>query len=207
VFNNDRLQSQRIAIGWMAQGQNNCSAPVQYFTLSANSVTTADDFVNTALNKTGLGALLVVSLTASGSLDTAAEIDGYSRIWTPQPGSNGTVSQNFTAIDVQDSLGSVPATLMGLKQSAQFRANAGVVNMDNTATHTWTFTSINNGRVTTVSVPPCSMSLTSAAANSAGASGNVAFTVKSDGFGFYWSAFGSSTDNVTGDGWVSRAVQ
>jgi hypothetical protein len=51
------------------------------------------------------------------------------------------------------------------------------------------------------------MAQTSAAAASGSASGNLAFTVQSDGFGFYWSGFGSSTDNVTGDGWVSRAIQ
>lgn len=207
VFNNDRLIEQRIAVGWLAQGQNSCAAPLQYFTLSPNSVTIADDFVNQGLNKTGLGALLVVAVSANGLLDEDGEIDGYSRIWTPQPGSTGTTSQNFAAIDVQDSLGSLPATLMGLKQSNQYRANVGVVNMDNTAPHTWTFTSIFNGRVTSVTVPACSMALTGAATGSASASGNVAFTVRSDGFGFYWSGFGSSTDNVTGDGWVSRAIQ
>ena len=208
VFNNDRLAGQRIAVGWMAQGINNCAAPLQYFTLSANSVTIADDFVGQTLGKTGLGAVLVVAVDATGALDEEGLIDGYSRIWTPQPGSpSGTTSQNFTAIDVQDSIGSLPATLMGLKQSNQYRTNVGIVNMDNAAAHTWTFTSIFNGRVTTVSVQPCSMALTGAAANSASPTGNVAFTVKSDGFGFWWSGFGSSTDNTTGDGWVARAIQ
>lgn len=207
VFNNDRLTDQRIAVGWFAAGQNNCASALQYFTLPANTVTVADDFVNVNLGKTGVGAVLVVGVTANGLLDDDAEIDGYSRIWTPQPGSAGTVSQNFSAIDVQDSIGSLEATLMGLKQNSQFRTNVGIVNMDNEASHSWTFTSLVNGRTTTFSVPPCSMVQTGATANSGAASGNVAFSVKSDGFGFYWSGFGSSTDNVTGDGWVSRAIQ
>lgn len=207
AFNNDRLDSQRIAVGWMQQGQNNCSQPVQYFTLSANSVTVADNFVAQNLGKVGVGAVLVLAVDAGGALDDNGEIDGYSRIWTPQPGSTGTVSQNFSAISVQDSLGSLTATLMGLKQSNQFRTNVGVVNLDNTAAHSWTFTSVFNGRTTSFSVPPCSMVQTSATAGSGSSSGNVAFTVQSDGFGFYWSGFGSSTDNVTGDGWVSRAIQ
>ncbi len=206
VFNNDRLQSQRIAIGWMAQGQNNCNAPLQYFDLPANSITIADDFVARNLQRTGLGAVLVLAVTQAGAFDDNGEVDGVSRIWTPQPGSNGSVSQNFAAISVTDSIGSLPATLMGLKQGDRFRTNVGVVNFDS-APHNWTFTSIFNGRVTNVSVPPCSMVLTSASAGSASGAGNVAFTVKSDGFGFYWTAFGSSTDNVTGDGWVSRAIQ
>jgi hypothetical protein len=206
VFNNDRLQGQRIAVGWFAQGVNSCASALQYFNLGANSVTIADDFVGQSLGKTGLGGLLVVAVTAGGALDEDGLIDGYSRIWTPQPGSSGTTSQNFTAIDVQDSIGSLPATLMGLKQNNQYRTNVGVVNTD-TAAHTWTFTSIFNGKITTTTVQPCSMSLVGAAAGSASASGNVAFTIKSDGFGFWWSGFGSSTDNTTGDGWVARAIQ
>ena len=207
VFNNDRLAAQRIAVGWFAQGVNSCASSLTYFNLAANSVTIADDFVGQSLGKTGLGGLLVVAVTATGALDEDGEIDGYSRIWTPQPGSAGTTSQNFTAIDVQDSIGSLPATLMGLKQSAQYRTNVGIVNMDNAAAHSWTFTSIFNGVTTNVTVQPCSMQLVGAAAGSASPSGNVAFTVQSNGFGFWWSGFGSSTDNTTGDGWVSRAIQ
>ena len=207
AFNNDRLVEQRIAVGWLAQGQNSCASPLQYFVLSPNSITIADDFVNRSLNKAGLGGVLVIAVTAAGDVDFSGQIDGYSRIWTPQPGSAGTTSQNFSAIDVKDSLGSLAATLMGLKQSSQYRTNVGVVNLDTTAAHTWTFTSIFNGRVTSVTVPACSMMLTGATAGSASASGNVAFTVRANGSGFYWSGFGSSTDNITGDGWVSRAIQ
>jgi len=207
VFRNDRSTSQRIAIGWLAQGANNCTQPVQYFTLSPNSITAMDDFVNTQLHKSGLGAVLVVAVTATGDADDDGEIDGYSRIWTPQPGSSGSVSQNFTAIDVNDSLGSLPATLMGLKQNAQFRTNVGIVNLDTTAAHSWTFTSDFTGAVTSLFVQPCSVGQIGATAGSGSALGNVSFTVKSDGFGFSWSGFGSSSDNVTGDGWVARAIQ
>jgi hypothetical protein len=207
VFNNDGLDEQLIGIGWLPQGQDNCSAPLQYFTLGENSVTIADDFVNRTLGKQGLGGLLVLGVTPEGELDDEAQIDGYSRIWTPQPGSNGTTSQNFTAIAIQDSLGSLPATLMGLRQNGQFRANVGVLNMDNSLAHTWTFTSLFTRAVTTVTVPACSMALVNAAANSGSPSGNVAFTVQTTATGFWWSGFGSSTDNTTGDGWVARAIQ
>lgn len=206
TFNNDRLTDQLIAVGWMAQGANNCTAPLTYFTLTANSVTFADDFIGRQLNRTGLGAVLVVAVDATGNLDDEGEIDGVSRIWTPQPNSNGTVSQNFAAISVTDSLGSVTATLMGLKQSTQFRSNVGIVNFDDVP-HLWTFQSIPTGTITKVSVQPCSMTQTGLAAGSASSTGNVALSVKSDGFGFWWSGYGSSTDNVTGDGWVTRAIQ
>lgn len=207
-FNNDRLEDQLIGIGWLAQGQNNCSAPLEYFELPANSVTVADDFVNRSLGKQGLGGVLVIGVTAEGDFDGEALIDGYSRIWTPQPGSpGGTTSQNFGAISLEDSLGSLPATMMGLKQNAQFRTNVGAINFDNASAHTWTFTSIFTRVVTSVNVPPCSMMLVGAAANSGSPSGNAAFTVQTSGSGFWWTGFGSSTDNTTGDGWVSRAIQ
>lgn len=206
-FNNDRLADQRITVGWLAQGVNSCAEPLQYFVLGSNSITLSDDFVAQKLGKTGIGAILVVSVTANGSYDDDGEIDGVSRIWTPQPGTGGTVSQNFAAIDVRDSLSSIPATLMGLKQNSQFRANVGVANLDNVAAHTWRFRSIATGVTTTISVPPCSMALTAAANGSASNSGNVAFTVTGDTGGYWWTGFGSSTDNVTGDGWVSRAIQ
>jgi len=208
VFNNDRQASQTIAIGWLAQGANNCSAALEYFTLSSNSITVADDFVGQTLHRTGIGAILVTAVTSNGAFDDLGEIDGYSRIWTRQPNLvNGTVSQNFTAIALTDSIGSLPATLMGLKQNSNFRTNVGVVNFDDIV-HAWTFRSIFNPNVVTnVTVQPCSMTLINAANGSGSASGNVAFTVTSDGFGFYWSGFGSSTDNFTGDGWVARAIQ
>jgi hypothetical protein len=206
AFNNDRLVSQRIAVGWLAQGVNNCSSGLRYFNLPVNSVTQVEDFVGQNLGQSGLGAILVIAVTEAGAVDDDAQIDGYSRIWTRQPNSTGTVSQNFTAISLTDSIGSLEATLMGLKQSSQFRTNVGIVNFDETP-HTWTFRAIATGAVTTVVAQPCSMSLTGASAGSASSAGNAAFTVKSDGFGFWWSGFGSSTDNITGDGWVARAIQ
>lgn len=205
VFNNDRSTTQKIAVGWMAAGRNSCSEPLVYFELSPKSVTNADDFVGSSLRKSGLGALLVVAVLSNGSVDEDGEIDGYSRIWTPQPGTPGTVSQNFTAVDVQDSIGALTATLMGLKQSSQYRTNVGVVNFDSVV-HTWTFTSLATGAKTTLTVQPCSVTQVPAISGSA-SGGNVAFSVRADASGFWWSGFGSSTDNYTGDGWVSRAIQ
>ena len=207
VFNNDRLASQRIAVGWLAQGQNNCASPLVYFNLSANSVTVSDDFVGQSLGKTGLGAIMVIAVDANGSVDDDGEIDGYSRIWTPQPGSSGTVSQNFGAISLQDSVGELEATLMGLKLSSAFRTNVGVVNFDTASAHTWTFRSIFTGATTSLTVQPCSVSQVGAVANSGSANGNAAFTVSTDASGIWWTGFGSSSDNVTGDGWVARAIQ
>lgn len=204
---NDRSTSQNIGVGWMAQGVDNTNAGISYYSIPANTFLAIDDFVGSVLQKQGLGALFVFGVTASGATDSAAVIDGYSRIWTPQPGTNGTVSQSFPAVSLTDSIGSLVANLVGLKQNAQFRTNVGVVNLDSVS-HTWTARAAGSGVVTTITVPPFSMVQVPLAPNSAGtSSGNVGLELKSDGFGFWWSAYGSSTDNYTGDGWVSRATQ
>ena len=208
---NYRATSQVVGIGFMAAGVDNTNAPLTYLTISANTSTAYNDFVGSQLNKTGLGAILVFGFTAvSGSTDSSAELDGFSRIWTPCPTTacpaGGTVSQTFDAVDLHDSLGSLTAYVLGLKQSSDYRTNVGIVNFDNVQ-HTWTIRSLFTGAVTTITVPPISVVQSGVAAGSGSALGNLALTLNSDGFGFYWSAYGTSVDNKTGDGWVSRAKQ
>jgi len=207
VIANYRGVTQNIGIGWMALGADNTHVPLVYFTIPANTIASLDDFVNTTLHKTGLGGILVFGVDSGGNNDSGADLDGFSRIWTPQPGSSGSVSQNFDAVSLTDSIGSLTAYIIGLKQSASFRSNVGVVNLD-TVSHTWTVRSVQTGAVTTLTVPPYSVVQTGVAAGSAtGSNANFGVTVNSDGFGFWWSAYASSSDNVTGDGWVARAKQ
>ncbi len=203
---NYRSVDQRVAIGWLQAGQDNTHQPVQYFTLPALTTTAIQDFVNVSLHKTGLGAIVVLAEDSQNNPDTAGTIDGYSRIWTPQPASAGTVSQNFTSISLQDSLGSLTAIALGLRQDSGFRVGAGVVNLDSVS-HSWTVTSIATGAKITILVPAYSLVQTSLPGGFGSPAGNVSLTFNSDGFGFWWSGYASSTDNVTGDGWVSRATQ
>ena len=209
---NYRSSDQVVAVGFMVAGQDNTNEPLSFLTVPANSSYISNDFVGTTLNRSGLGAILVFGYTSStnGTLDTSAELDGFSRIWTPCPTTacpgGGFVSQNFDAIDLHDSLGSLTAYVLGLKQSADYRTNVGIVNFDNVQ-HTWTITSASTGVVTHITVPPISVVQSGLAAGSGSPLGNVILTLNSDGFGFYWSAYGTSVDNKTGDGWVSRAKQ
>ena len=203
---NYRAATQRIGVGWMAQGVNSGNSALQYFTIPANTVANLNDFVGVTLGKTGLGGLFIEGVDSAGNLDSNASLDGFSRIWTPQPGSSGSVSQNFDAVSITDSIGSLTAYIIGLKQSSAFRTNVGIVNLD-TAAHNWTIRSAITGASSTVTVQGFSITQTGAPAGSADSGGNVALTLNSDGFGFYWSAYGSSTDNTTGDGWISRAKQ
>src|SRR5436305_8118487 len=130
------------------------------------------------------------------------------RIWTPQPGSTGTVSQSFPAVSLFDSVDNFTAFALGLRQDASYRTNVGVVNLDSVV-HTWTITSLNTSATMTLQVQPFSLSQTGVPASFAGSSGNLSLTydVHAADDSFTWSAYASSVDNVTGDGWVSRATQ
>jgi len=132
-------------------------------------------------------------------------MDGFSRIWTNQPGALGTVSQSFPPISITDSIGSLTGYALGGRQDADFRTNIGIVNLD-TVAHTWTIdvNGVQKRQSFTIFVPAYSMNQQ---AVPAGIYGDLAVSMKSDGFGFWWSAYVTSVDNRTGDGWVSHVNQ
>jgi hypothetical protein len=204
---NHREVAQRVGVGFLKAGQNNSEVSLQFFSIPANTTQMTDDFVGTVLHETGLGSIVVFGVDAEGENDSEALLDGISRIWTPQPGSTGTVSQTFDAVALLDLIGDSTAYINGLKQSTAFRSNIGIVNLD-VVPHTWVVRSMQTGASTTITVPPVSVIQTNAPAGSANANGQASFTLDgAEGELDLWSAYGSSTDNVTGDGWVSRAKQ
>jgi hypothetical protein len=208
TFANYEDVTRNIGVGFLVAGQDNTNEPLVHFTLEPKSVTTVNDFVGTALQRSGLGALLVFAFDPSGMNvdDEATTIDGFSRIWTPQPGSAGTVSQSFPSVSLFDSVDNTTAYALGLRQGNGFRTNAGIVNLDG-AEHTWTVTSINTGATMTVTVKPFSLSQPGVPASFAGSSGNLSLAFDVPDINIRWSAYASSVDNVTGDGWVARATQ
>ena len=198
---NRRSITQKIAVLWIAQGVNNGSSPVMYFNLAPATAVFQADFVATALGKTGLGSIVVIGVDAANNPDSNAQLDGFSRIWTPQPNATGTVSQEFAAVAYQDSLATSYG--YGLRQDAQYRTNIGFVNLYSTP-NTFTTTIIGTGGTTTFTqdVLPYSMQQRGVPA---GNWGNFFVRVNSAPTNFnWWSAYASSTDNLTGDGWVSH---
>jgi hypothetical protein len=142
------------------------------------------------------------------TIDANSAIDGFSRIYTKQPGSAGTVSQPFDAID--------PDTLsvqyidegiaLGLRQDADFRTNVGVVNVD-AAQHVYKLSFIGEKLQTTVNVtvPAYGMIQQAIPAGDYGAL-QILYQVTDAGNNTVsWIGYASSTDNITGDGWVSIA--
>jgi hypothetical protein len=202
---NHRGSAQRIAVGFLAQGVDNSNVLVDNFEIPANTPVILSDFIADTLGKTGLGTVLITAQTSGGALDTAAQLDGFSRIWSPQPGAAGSVSQGFPSVAFQDSLGSLTAYALGLRHDSQFRTNVGIVNFDSVA-HTWTV-EVNGlgGRTSfTVAVPPVSMRQVPVPA---GNWGDLILALEADGSGFNWSGYGAAVDNVSGDSWSAHASQ
>lgn len=200
---NHRATDQRISVGWIAQGVNNSSRPLQHFNLTAGTPFALADFVTNALHESGLGAILVTGETSTDAVDQDATLDGFSRIYTRQPGSTGTVSLSFPAISILDSIGPVAAYALGMRQDAAYRCNVGIVNLDSAA-HTWTVTIIHAGTPTSFSVTVDGTSMRQVPLP-AGTYGDVLLTLTADASAILWSAYAASVDNVTGDGWVSHA--
>lgn len=198
---NRRLVPQNISVGFMVRGQNNGNVQMQRFSIDANTTTITRDFVASQLHTSGLGTILVIAVDSLGNTDTDAEIDGFSRIWTPQPGSAGTVSQAFESIDLEDNLSTSYA--YGLRADSGFRTNVGLVNLYSQP-NTFTINVVGTGGNTSFTqfVQPYSMEQVPIPA---GSWGDLYLRITSDASNFnWWSAYGTSVDNVTGDGWVSH---
>jgi len=207
---NYRATPQLVLAGIWPAGSTNSLDPSVYksITLQPNSFVTVQDFVATTLGKSNvLGSIIIIPYTGTG-IDPAGAIDGFSRIYTKQPGSNGTVSQPFEAVD-PDTFSAVlkdEAVSLGLRQDADFRTNFGIVNVDSLQrTYKVTFIGEKLTTTLTIPVPPFGMIQQAIPAGDYGAL-QIVFQVTDAGQDFVsWVGYGSSTDNITGDGWVSLA--
>ena len=198
---NLRSTPQRISVGWLARDVNNGTSQVQYFTLPAATVDFEHDFVASVLGKSGLGSIVIIAVDGAGNIDTSASIDGFSRIYTNQTSTNGSMSQDFPAVDVKDDLATSYA--YGLRQDANFRTNVGLVNLyGDPQQFTVRVIGIFGSTTFTANVQPYSMDQV---ALPSGSWGDLSVQVSTSFSNFnWWSAYASSVDNRTGDGWVSH---
>lgn len=207
---NYRATPQQVLAGiWVAGSTNSLDASgYKSITLQPNSFVTVQDFVVNTLGQSNvLGSVVIIPYTGT-AIDGASAIDGFSRIYTKQPGSNGTVSQAFEAVD-PDTFSAVlkdEAVSLGLHQDADFRTNFGIVNVDSLQrTYKVTFIGEKLTTTLTMTLPPFGMIQQAIPAGDYGAL-QIVFQVTDAGQDFVsWIGYGSSTDNITGDGWVSLA--
>ena len=206
---NYRDTPQQVVVGFWAQGATNALNLASYksVTLPSQQFITIQDFVANSLGSSGLGSLVFIPYTGT-TLDANAAIDGFSRIYTKQPGSAGTVSQPFDAID--------PDTLsvqyidegiaLGLRQDADFRTNFGIVNVD-PSPHAYKVSFVGEKLQTniTLTVPAYGMIQQAIPAGDYGALQLLYQVTDAGNNNVSWIGYASSTDNVTGDGWVSIA--
>jgi hypothetical protein len=201
---------QQVLAGLWAQGSTNTLNPANYktLTLQPNSFVTVQDFVGTTLGlSNALGSIVLIPYTGT-AVDPNGAIDAFSRIYTKQPGSTGSVSQPFDGVDPDFfSVQLVDeAACLGLRQDADFRTNFGIVNVEG-IDHVFNVTFIGEKQTTTTTVTVKAFGMIQQAIP-AGDYGAVQVVIQLTDAGtnfVSWIGYASSTDNVTGDGWVSLA--
>ncbi len=214
TLTNFRDTDQRVQLQWLPTP----SAPQTVFiTLPAHTGVASEDFVTTYLQQSGLGAILITGVTSTNGLDTGALLFATARIWSPQPGSTGTVSQSFPLIPIGALKPGSQVIILGQKIDSRYRTNVGVVNLDTVYTRTFdivqstdnpTFAAVQ----TTVTVAPMSMvqvklqDFASRSLQAVVVPRAVDPTTPGPIISNLWVAYGSSVDNVTGDSWSNLAM-
>jgi hypothetical protein len=208
-LSNGRNAPQEILVGFIAAGVSNVGQPATRFQLAANGNYAITDFLGTGtgrLNKTGVGALLIVGvLTGTNTNDSNARLYGAARIWTFEPGSTGTNSFTEWAVDPRANHGDFNFIAAGARQNDAFRANFGLINLDMTRSRTFTVMFFAGSTASmTVTLPPLSMSELAVPAFTPTDTGYFLFDVFPNDFDdFNWNGFVVTADNVTGDAWYS----
>ncbi|HKB80493.1 MAG TPA: hypothetical protein VKH35_12340 [Thermoanaerobaculia bacterium] len=200
---------QAVTMQWLPQGGTETSTTI---TIPSQSGIRSADFVRDYLNQTGLGAILITGMTAANGVpDTNAELYVNARIWTPEPGTDGTTSQSFPAIPLSSANTDNAAlfTAGGSDRPENYRENVGIVNLDanpqtftisllNAAGTPQTITAVIPGRsmqqvALGSGLPPTQQILIQ---------NTTATATRSN----TWIAYGSTADNVTGDAWSELAL-
>ena len=185
----------RVAVAWIAEDADNASRPLSFLDIGPGPAF-FENIVESSLHETGLGALVVAALAPDGTVDPAARIAGFARIWTAAAGCPGTSSIALRSGRFGNDNHSTFA--YGLRLDAGHRANFGVVNPSSVAMSITVFSGIS---MYDLSVPPFSMRQVSID----GASGTAP-----DGSLFLglaptpnrFAAYAVSVDEVSGDGWL-----
>ncbi|MDQ3281875.1 MAG: hypothetical protein M3Q69_10740 [Acidobacteriota bacterium] len=208
TFVNYNENNQRVGVLWLPNG----GGTPRGFSINIagnHPPTTTEDFVGTTLGLSGLGAIILLPVDATGDFDENGAIDAYSRIWTPQPNATGTVSQPFPAVEPDYLTGNYEGIILGMRQDANYRTNYGIVNVSEAdLPFTLTvFPETGSPVETTINVPSLSMVQTGIPAGNFGKL-TLALNVNAQipDNDFTWVGYASSTDNITGDGWVSIAA-
>jgi len=201
---------QIVQLQWLPAPGISLPQPV-LLTLKQSTGIRSANFVHDYMNQTGLGAILVTAaLNSDGSgIDQTGRLFVSSRIWTPQPGTNGTTSQDLPAIPASQ-LNTPAAAIFsmgGADDPPSYRTNVGIVNLD--PVHAQTFFIIHfvqdPANSITITLPPFSMQQVSVGTIVPGEQIQIQ-NITQSGKSNFWTAYGSTINNVTGDAWDEIAV-
>jgi len=201
IFNH-RDVSQRVTLRWLPQAGAPNINPITV-TVPAFSAISSEDFVAEILHTTGLGSILVQPIDQNGNPMLNTGVAVTSRIWTPQPGTQGVVSQSFSAVPTAQIDSRQLLLVLGQRIDQRFRTNVGIVNLD--AAQTMEFDIIQNTAdsttiITHVTVPPASMQQVGLPFAPVPVL-DLGVQVRSPSTATRWIAYGSTVENVTGDSW------
>lgn len=196
----------RVAVTWIERDVASTADPV-FLEIAPRTVRVYDDFVGEVLGRTGLGSLLIRSVDGSGEPVATGALDAFARIWTFQPGTEGTVSQPMYAVRESElrSNAARPAYILGMKQDDRFRTNVGIVNLDGAA-QSYTVHVAGTLGTTSFQVDLAPLSMRQVPLPEAGFGDLYLVVVPLAGlinpFGdSTYTAYGSTVDNLTGDSW------
>lgn len=194
--------SHSILLTWLPHGGT--TAPVtRTVTLEGFAFRTLVAVVATTFETNGVGAIRVQS-------SAAGAIDAHARIWTESTcGSiQGTVSQSVPAIALETWREMSPAYIHGVRQSAGFRTNYGIVNLSSNARDFRVLINSHSGRrEERVTVPANGMVHRGAPA---GVEPDLSIYIEPLGSlpaSGTWRAYAATTDNQSGSGWTVIAIQ
>jgi hypothetical protein len=205
---------QTVQLRWLPQPGLSAPQPV-LLTLKASTGIRSADFVRDYLNQTGLGAIVVTAaLNPDGTgIDQTGVLFVSSRIWTAQPGTNGTTSQDLPAIPVATI--NTPAAgifaMGGADDPVSYRTNIGVVNLDPVNAQTFGVewapplgAPVETG--TAFTLPPMTMTQVSTNGTCCINPISIINITPAATRSNRWTAYGSTINNVTGDAWDELAV-
>jgi hypothetical protein len=198
---NNRSISQTVEMFYFAQGVSNCTRPSKFVRLQANSWSAYDDILQDVFGETGIGSLIVQAVDDNGNYDQNGDIDGTSRIWTPSPFSDGTLSQTFPAASFNQSNGTMPLSAYGLRDGSGFHTNMGVLNYANQPrTFTVLINGVNGLNTFDFDVNSCSFEQFRIPD---GNYGIMQLQVTAHDSLGQWYGYGSSVDEATANNWSS----
>lgn len=206
-------RQQRVRVDFYPRGGSADLTRPEFFTMSG-FLQHWDNFLDelSATPRSGLGAVVFTAVDDAGNEDTTGRLFAASRIYTAQASTGGCVtpggevSQAMESVPAADLSSERRAWIHGLRNDTRFRSNLGIVNhSDSAQTFVVTLYPFTGGDPISyeTTVPARGMIHDAVRAGDYGRSLIIGLQAKTPGF--YFSAYGSTVDNATGDGWTFLA--